>query len=777
MSRTIKEGSYAPMLQGVSQQVAHERLPGQVQTQLNMLSDPQTGIRRRPGASMVFTGTHGGSAISRLVATEATIGGTSLHVYVDTALGAVKLYDNAGAAIATLSSTYVVTVNREDIRFANLNDELFILNTNAAPQLHLNPSLVTTNKQKGFFYVEAGAFNKRYRVEVKVGTYTYYGDYTTPAGTGSTDAASCTTSAIALELVTKLNAGNLSNRASAYTVGQYVFIQAKFSGDAVEVRTDESALYMVASGESRVRQTSQLPARLPAEADGYVVATGDANLATYYRWSHTSSSWLESGAPVAYSGISGMPISILKSGGSYVLDASDYEGCLAGDENTNPAHSFARNSNITGMAAYQGRLVLLSGNMVSMSATNKPRRFFRSTVTSLLDSDPIEIGSGNITSANFTYAVAFNKDLVLFADRVQAVIPSANTALTPRNAALVLTGTYNTVLTAQPAASGRTLLFPVPRSATKFGVMEMVPSSSTDSQYTSLDVTAHLPNFFKGKCRFTAASAVSRLALFAPENTKQLIVHEFMWDNESKVQSAWHVWDFQLDIAYAYFYGGELIVCFSRGTTLVACTINPREISYDKGFLDLRWEVPLGDIGLGPNVGLLPTPLVQMLDTEKLRAVVDYSGAAVEVNVTRAGYLLYAPEGFTSNSVRVGLAFTSKVVPTKPVMRDYKDRPVLTGKTSLQKLIVHTANSGPYSVTLDYADSTEDSVLDQGTLLWESDSLQLDQPPTAGSAMTVVPCRSSTDGMLTRIETNSVYELNVVQLDYVTSTTRKIQRS
>lgn len=48
MSRTIKEGSYAPMLQGVSQQVAPERLPGQVQTQLNMLSDPQTGIRRRP---------------------------------------------------------------------------------------------------------------------------------------------------------------------------------------------------------------------------------------------------------------------------------------------------------------------------------------------------------------------------------------------------------------------------------------------------------------------------------------------------------------------------------------------------------------------------------------------------------------------------------------------------------------------------------------------------------------------------------------------------------
>ena len=774
MSRTIKEGSYAPMLQGVSQQVAHERLPGQVQTQLNMMSDPQTGIRRRPGASMVFTGTHGGNALNRLVATEATIGGTALHVHVDASTGNVKLYDQAGAAVQTLTNTYLITGNREDIRFANLNDELFILNTSKAPQLLL--SVGSINPQKGFFYVEAGAFNKRYRVEVKVGGNTYYGDYTTPDGTGSTDAASCTPVAIASALRTALNSGGLSTRANAYIAGQYVFIQSAFSGEAVEVRTDESLLYVVASGKSRVRQTSQLPARLPAEADGYVVATGDANLTTYYTWSNASSSWLESGSAVAYSGISGMPISIRKSGGSYVLDTADYEGCPAGDENTNPAHSFARNSKITGIAAYQGRLVLLSGNMVSMSATNKPRRFFRSTVTSLLDSDPIEIGSGNITSANFTYAAAFNKDLVLFADRVQAVIPSANTALTPRNAALVLTGTYNTVLTAQPAASGRTLLFPVPRSATKFGVMEMVPSSSTDSQYTSLDVTAHLPNFFQGKCRFTAASAVSRLALFAPENTKQLIVHEFMWDNESKVQSAWHVWDFQLDIAYAYFYGGELIVCFSRGTTLVACTINPREIAYDKGFLDLGWVVQLGNAGLGPNVGLLPAPLLEMLDTEKLRAVVVANGVAVEISVTRAGSLLYAPEDI-SGYVRVGLDFTSKVVPTKPVMRDYKDRPVLTGKTSLQKLIVHTANSGPYTVTLDYADSTEDYALDQGTLLWESDYLQLGQPPMAGSSTTVVPCRSSTDGMLTRIETNSVYELNVVQLDYVTSTTRKIQRS
>ena len=775
MSRTIKESSYAPMLQGVSQQVEHERLPGQVQAQLNMLSDPQTGIRRRPGASMLFSGTSSGNAVSKLVATEATIGGTSLHVHVDTAAGNVKLYDAAGTSLATLSSAYLVAANREDIRFANLNDELFVLNTSKVPTQQV--SAVDTNHLLGFFYVEAGAFNKRYRVEVKIGTHTYYGDYTTPDGTGASDAAACTPSAIATALLASLNSAGMAVRVLAYATANYVFLKALSSDpDQLEVRTDEGVLYLVASGKSRLRHSSQLPARLAAEADGYVVATGDSTSVTYYMWDYESSSWLESSTPSTISGVENVPISVSKLGGAYTLDAAPFEGRLAGDDKSNPAHSFITSRKITGMAAYQGRLVLLSGNMVSMSATNKPRRFFRSTVTSLLDSDPIEIGSGNITSANFTYAVAFNKDLVLFADRVQAVIPSLNTALTPRNAALVLTGTYNTLLAAQPAASGRTLLFPVPRSPAKFGVLEMVPSSSTDSQYTSLDVTSHLPNFFSGSCRFTAASAVSRMAVFAPAaNTKQLIIHEFMWDNESKVQSAWHVWDFQLDVAYAYFYGSALIVCFSRGTTLVMCSINPRVTPYSQGFLDLGWDVQLGNAGFGSNVGLLPTALVEMLDTEELVAVV-VSEVATKLNVSRDGALLYAPQG-VSGPIRVGLDFTSSVTPTTPIIRDYKDRPVLTGKTTLQRLIVHTANSGPYNVVLDYSDLTTDDVSEHGTLLWESDDLQLGGAPVAGRASTVVPCRSMVRGVHTRIETRSVYELNVVQLDYVTSTTRKLQRS
>lgn len=775
MTRTIKEGSYAPMLQGVSQQVHHERLPGQVSEQVNMLSDPQTGLRRRPGAAMVFTGTHAGNALTHLAATEATVGGQNLHVHVDAASGDVKLYNTTGTLLVLLNSTYLVAESRSSIRFSNLNDELFILNTDKAPVLNYS-TVDTGNAAKGYFYVEAGAFNKKYRVEVKVDTVTFVAEHTTPDGTGATDAAACTPAAIAAALGAALTVSGLATLAVHYVMGPYIFIKGLSTASVVTVSADESLVYLVPSNQSHIRQASYLPARLPVEADGYTVAVGDARYPTYYTYDADTNTWRESSKSQDITGISNMPISVIWNGSAYAIDASVYEGRTAGDDNTNPQHTFMVQGRITGMSAYQGRLVLLSGNMVSMSAANYPRRFFRTTVTSLLDGDPIEAGSGNITSANFAYAVAFNKDLVLFADRVQAVVPSQNTAITPRTAAVVLTGSYNTDLTAHPVATGRTVLFPVPRSAGKFGLLEMIPSSSTDSQYTSLDVTSHLPAYFNGRCRFAAASAVSRLCVFAPSgNTKELVVHEFLWDNESKAQSAWHRWVFEYDIASAYFYGSELIVCFTKGTALAACRINPRATTYAEGFLDLAWDVQVGNIGLGDNVGQLPAELHQFTVDSVLRGVEVGPEVAYECSIARQGVLITVPPE-VANSVRVGVGFTSYVVPTEPVQRDYKERPILTGKASLLNVTVHAANSGPYVASLEYFDGTPEDDQEQGTLLWEQTALGPGVAPVSKYASTVIPVRADSRTTGVKLWTDSLYEFNVQQLDYMLSSMRKTTR-
>lgn len=186
------------------------------------------------------------------------------------------------------------------------------------------------------------------------------------------------------------------------------------------------------------------------------------------------------------------------------------------------------------------------------------------------------------------------------------------------------------------------------------------------------------------------------------------------------------------------------------------------------------WDVPVGNVGLGPNVGMLPAPLLEMLDTEVLRATIN-GDVATEVSVTRAGSLISVGDD-SAVAVRVGLDFLSMVTPTKPIMRDYKDRPVLLAR-SLQKLpCAHGKFRAVHRGTgLHRRNSRRERRA--GHTAVESDYLQLGKPPAAGRATNVVPCRSRPADMHTRIETKSVYELNVVQLDYVTSTTRKLQRS
>src|SRR5699024_10748856 len=283
-------------------------------------------------------------------------------------------------------------------------------------------------------------------------------------------------------------------------------------------------------------------------------------------------------------------------GSKWVLDTNHYVGRLAGDEKTNECADFV-DGGIPGLASYQGRLVILSGPWVSLSASNTPRRFYRSTVAELVDTDPIHIGSSAASSAAYEYAVPFNKDLLLFSAGYQALIPSGSVAITPQNAQVVVTSTYAADTTTSPMAIGRTLVYPAPRSTQYFGVMEMLPSPYTDSQYVSADSTEHLPKYLKGRCRFVVSSSVSSMVLFGQtRDLKSIVVHEYSWSGDEKLLKSWHRWTFHHPVAYAYFSNEVINVLTVVGDRIVRGSIDARagavEDSVDtRPFLDWNFSV------------------------------------------------------------------------------------------------------------------------------------------------------------------------------------------
>lgn len=751
--------------------------------QLNMLSDPVTNLRRRPGSMYEVSVAFPEITSENTLGWFTDIAGERVHVLLCTATGTVKLLDRTFTQIGTLTSEYLEAADTSKIRAATVGNEFFLCNVGVAPTIEgttgtLDPTLA------GFFYVVAGSFSRAYSVTVADSVGNFTATYTTPGGTGSGDSALATPVYIATQLANQIAAH--SARWTVTRVDAYVFVQCADTNTGLTVNSSTGSAYLLPSKDAYMTQAGNLPAQLPAAADGYVCRVGSLETPQYFTYDSARTAWLESGAYGSPAAISGMPVSITKVGGVWELNVTDFEGRLAGDEKSNPAPYFLE-FGITGMGTYQGRLALLAGPYVMLSAANKPRRFFRTTITSIVDSDVIAVGSSMNSSAAYEYATAFQKDLVLHSTAYQALIPSGNAAVTPRTATVVTTSTHETDTTSAPVVIGRTMMYPAPKSEDFFGVMEMVPSPYTDSQYVSQDSTPHLPKYFGGRCRFSVASSVANMAIFAPSgDLRSLAVHEYLWDGDQKVQQAWHMWTFPYDVAVAYFALDKIIVGFAQNGTLVLTSIDPKAgvLTFDAGrrpFLDMWDRVTVTD-----GQVQIPTWLHDFDPTaaENVALTVlsgnlagDRIGYTVSSSAGPGGEaILETVRSFQNGEACVGIPYRSAFAPSPPVVRDFNEVPISTGKTTLLRYMLGTKNSSEYRVSIRDVFSDEDYDGAFGTLTWSSPELDVGRSRFGTDAVTIIPCRTDATSTSVEVYTEGTGELNVVSLEYIMQYHQKIKR-
>lgn len=774
------ESSYKSLLQGVSQQIATERLPGQVGAQDNMLSDPVTNLRRRPGAAYAFNRASTGATSQNIKAWFTDIAGFRVHVILNMTSGQIVILNENHVELAVLDgSPYLTTTVGKMIQATTVGDEFFLLNRGVKPTAGavvggMDPATA------GFFYIVSGAFSRKYEITVTTSTGTISANYTTPDGTGAGHAALTTPDYICTQLFTALDAIKATAGVTLYRDTAYVFIQAGVGTTAVKVQSSTGSAYIIPSRSRYTNVVGNLPAQLPSQANGFIMSVGDTRLPQYYKYDHAALAWLECGVYGSSASIEGMPVSITYNGAIWGFNTSPFEGRLAGDTESNPEPRFMT-TGITGIASYQGRLVLLSGSRVNMSASNRPRRFFRSTVTSVVDSDPIEVGSSANSSASYEYAVPFQKDLVLFSASYQALVPTGNQALTPRTASVLLTSTHETDTSCPPVPMGRTMLYPVPKSKDFFGVLEMVTSPYTDSQYVSADATPHLPKYMGGRCRFGVSSSVANMALFAPTgDLRSLIVHEYTWDGDKKVQSAWHRWTFPYDIAAAYFASEIIYILFVKNGIIVGATIDPRVgvLTFDserRPFLDLHSTVSIVD-----NIVTVPAWLLAFdplaADSVVLSAV---SGdlAGDKVGFVKDGAVLRTVRSWDTGSVGLGFPYRSSISPTRPIIRDFNEVAINTTKHTLLRYIIGTKNSSQYMVNVRDRDiEALDTDTAVGTLSWSSSELELGRAKYSTESIAIVPCRTNAYSTTVEFFTNGTGELNVTSLEYVMKYNQKIRR-
>lgn len=767
MANSAIEGAYKSLLQGVSQQIPRLRLDGQVSKQVNMLADPVTNIRRRTGTPLLATYNFGSITGTDLYTQYLERGTDGRNLVINTQTGNWWLLNKAGTSIITAGQDNYLKAAQgsSSIQTTSVSGELFILNREMVPDVVRN-STKQDPKTTGWYFTKVGAFSKTYTLTVTTSAKTYSATYTTPNGLTSGDADKSTPTYITNELANSLKNAGLSG---VYQSEMYLFI----NGNAgVSVSSTSGSSYVGYSGSSNVALVTDLPAVLPSEADGAIMSVGtNQNSYAWYRWEASSSSWQEDSSYNSPTAIRNMPRVVEVS--SDTLSAPDFEGRLAGDDLTNANPTFVEQAAITGMTTYQGRLILLSGAFITMSKSGNPYRFYRSTVTDLESSDRIDIGIGSSQNSILRRGMQFNRDLVLFGDSIQAVVTGSGNIITPSNAAISLTSEESCDSRVAPVQAGQTVLYPFRRSSKYSGMLELIPSQYTSSQYISQDSTAHLPEYMDGAIRFTAASNVVNMCLFGCSNLRKMIVHEYQWGSDGKSQSAWHHWILPLDIASAHFAREQVIIFLldSNGTVHVTA-IDPRE-GYDEQsitplpYIDLYSKVQLvsGVINIPEQLqGYILAGGEITLARSNGTMVTEFAGIKT---ISADAKTLRVVRGVADADYYIGAKYTSEFTPTPPIIKDENGKEMGAGHVRLVRLEVAVRKTGVFGVNVLDTRTDVNSNSEYTGLFLNSPELEPDYPMYISAANVTVPCRTLADTTEVTFSTSGTHDMNLVDISYL----------
>tara|TARA_B100000579_G_scaffold429564_2_gene441522 strand:- start:507 stop:3272 length:2766 start_codon:yes stop_codon:yes gene_type:complete len=349
-----------------------------------------------------------------------------------------------------------------------------------------------------------------------------------------------------------------------------------------------------------------------------------------------------------------LPYKLVNTGVStFSFSASTWNTKQVGDSETNPFPSFfngtgdAGDRKISNIFFYKNRLGLLSEGSVIMSEAGEYFNFFRTTVRSLLDSDPIDINVASKRVTNLSSAVGFQENLVLFGERGQFVLKGGD-LLTPKTVSVTPITNYENDTSTTPLELGSYLYFPFTRGNFT-GIREFSVNASTDN-YDSGEVTSHVPQYIPSNVLDIAGSTTENLICLVSnktaDETKNMYVYKYYWEGNQKVLSSWSKFTFPFKIRGIEFVDSDLyIVAAKNGKTILLKMPMEEKLVDDNTTFNTYLDMRTNDTYTTGNQGEIVLPFTP--DTDDVIQV--YTR---EHGSTKAGALL--PSTRNGNVVSVG---------------------------------------------------------------------------------------------------------------------------
>lgn len=611
---------------GVSQQPYTLRLNSQGEVQENGLSTVSQGLKKRPPTKHLkkIQSTPLGNCFIHTINRDLS----ERYIAVLTN-GDLKVYDINGVekTVAFPNGKGYLSAPSPSLSFSAITvaDYTFITNRNIT--VAVSGTTTPTRPFEALINVKAGNYGKEYKVYING---TLQAEYKTPTGSVAADVDNISTDVIAAQLAADL-VSNGYNSGNWTTVknGSIIYIKNTVSDFSVTTEDGFNSAGMVAIKGS-LQKFSDLPNN--AYQNGFVVeitGTGSGEAATqpfdsyYVQYETVNSSgvgvWKECPKPGMYStiGANTMPhILVRESNGTFTFKQATWKTRLVGDDESNPFPSFV-GRNLQDIFFYRNRLGFLSDEAIIFSEAGEYFNFMRTTVTQLLDSDPIDVNASHTKVSILKHAVPFNKQLLLFSEQTQFLIDQGD-LLSPKSIGVKVATEFPCNIIAKPVGIGKNVYFAVDKGSNS-SFREYFTDLNNQAN-DAIDITAHIPQYIASGI-YKIATAVNEdiLVALSTVDPSTLYIYKYFFNANEKLQSSWSKWTFGSDstILNVDFIGSDMYLVVNRA---------------DGVFLE-RATVSLGDIGPSEPYNVHLDRKVQLGSAD-----VSYSAGFTTINLTSLGY-------------------------------------------------------------------------------------------------------------------------------------------
>lgn len=559
------------LVQGVSNQPDAQRDPSQGEIQINGVSSIAEGLRKRDNSRVI-------AKVSDVpfgdVFVHSILRDESEKYLAVIAKTGIKVFDLAGTAYpvnAPGGYGYLASVTdaRQQIRAVSIADYTFVLNTKTATAMDpaLSPPVARPSVHEAMIWVKAASYGQKYTVNVNGKQV----DVTTAVAAVITSGTTVTENRISTaEIAEQIKAGLTPLTGVTITrAGSVLWLQS--AAPITVAANDARANADITAILRKVQAFTELPTIAPA---GYLIEVigdpgnnfdGYAVRFTPKSGSFGEGTWSEVVAPgVEYKlSASTMPhILVRLPDGTFhfgPVDGSTQKGVTlpkwgertAGDYNTAPDPSFVGYP-INDITVFKNRLVVLADENIILSRTREFFDFFPETVTTTLDTDPIDLTASNNRVSVLRYAVPSQDELILFSSQYQFRFNASEAVLTPATAQITVLTQYEMDPLMRPQQALGGIIFCQTNGEWSQLREFSIRGSGTALVADSQDLTGYVSSYIPRQLYKLTVNETSNCAFLVsgqPGFENRIYVYKYFFRNTGngteRAQSSWSYWQFQ----------------------------------------------------------------------------------------------------------------------------------------------------------------------------------------------------------------------------------------